>query len=194
MSMVRLDVLAPGRLERDAEGKVVSADSTCTLIRTDDGLIVVDPSTNYMRPMIKDSLMRSGILFGDVSAVVLTHSHADHIQNLNLFLKAAIYIHEGEDIEIEGAIVVREEEMQLVPGVDLVHTPGHTRGSMSVFVEAERRYAIVGDAIPTESNFRKMCPPAVNCNAEAALQSIKKIKRYADVIIPGHGFPFMARM
>lgn len=193
-SMIRLDVLAPGRLERDGEGKVISADSTCILIRTDNGLIVVDPSTNYMRPMIKDSLRRYGVLFGDVSAVVLTHAHADHIQNLSLFPKAAIYIHEGEDIEIEGAIVVKEEEMQLVPGVRLVHTPGHTEGSMSVFVDADRRYVIAGDAIPTESNYRKMYPPAVNCNAEAALQSIKKIKRYADVIIPGHGFPFMARM
>ncbi len=192
--MIRLDVLAPGRLERDGEGKVISADSTCTLIRTDDGLIVVDPSTNYMRPMIKNSLMRCGVLFGDVSAVVLTHAHADHIQNLSLFLKAAVYIHEGEDVEIEGAIVVEEEEMQLVPGVSLVHTPGHTEGSMSVFVDSDRRYVIAGDAIPTEGNYRKMHPPAVNCDADAALQSIKKIKRYADVIIPGHGFPFMARM
>jgi glyoxylase-like metal-dependent hydrolase (beta-lactamase superfamily II) len=159
--MIRLDVLAPGRLERDGEGRVISADATCTLIRTDD---------------------------------VLTHSHADHIQNLSLFLKAEIYIHEGEDIEIEGSIVVREEEMRLVPGVSLVHTPGHTEGSMSVFVESGRKYAVAGDAIPTEGNYRKMYPPAVNCDAEAALQSIKKIKRYADVIIPGHGFPFMARM
>lgn len=65
---------------------------------------------------------------------------------------------------------------------------------MSVFVEADRRYVIAGDAIPMENNFRKMVPPAINCDAEEALQSIKKIKRYADVIIPGHGFPFMARM
>lgn len=192
--MIRLDVLAPGRLERDGKGRVISADATCTLIRTDDELIIVDPSTNYMRPTIKDSLIRYGLSFGDISAVVLTHSHADHIQNLSLFLKAEIYIHEGEDIEIEGSIVVREEEMRLVPGVSLVHTPGHTEGSMSVFVESGRKYAVAGDAIPTEGNYRKMYPPAVNCDAEAALQSIKKIKRYADVIIPGHGFPFMARM
>ena len=192
--MIRLEVLAIGRLERDAEGKIVNADSTCTMIKTDNGIIVVDPSTNYMRPMIKKSLVQAGVYFGDVSAVVLTHTHSDHIQNLSLFLKAAIYVHGDEDISIEGAIVIKEEEFQLVPGVRLVHTPGHTRGSMSVFVEADRRYVIAGDAIPTEDNFRKMAPPAINCDAEEALQSIKKIKRYADVVIPGHGFPFMARM
>lgn len=190
--MIRLSVLAAGRLEMD-DRKIINADSTCTMIKTDDDIIIVDPSTNYMRPAIERSMMRAGIRYGDVSAVVLTHTHTDHIQNLSMYPKAEVYVHEGEDISIEGSIVIREEEFELVPGVSLVHTPGHTKGSMSVFVEADRRYVIAGDAIPTENNFRKMVPPAISCDPVAALQSIKKIKGYADVVIPGHGSPFTAR-
>lgn len=75
-----------------------------------------------------------------------------------------------------------------------MHTPGHTKGSMSVFIKSERKYVIAGDAIPTENNFRRMVPPATNYDKDLALQSIKMIKGYADVVIPGHGNPFMARM
>jgi len=42
-----------------------------------------------------------------------------------------------------------------------------------------------------EDNLRLNVPPRLNNDPEAALQSIKKIREYADVIVPGHGFPFM---
>ncbi len=192
--MIKLDILAVGRLEKDEQGMVVVADSTCTLINTKDGIIVVDPSTDYMRPMIRKSFRQIGVYPKDVKHIVLTHSHSDHVGNLDLFQKAKVYIHSGEEKEIPGAKVIEEDEFQLVPGVRLIHTPGHTKGSMSVFVEAEKRYVIAGDAIPTENNFRKMTPPASNYDPETALQSIKMIKRYADVVIPGHGRPFMTNM
>lgn len=181
-------------MERDEQGNVTVADSTCTLINAKEGIIVVDPSTDYMRPMIRKSFRQIGIFPKDVRHVVLTHSHRDHIGNLDLFRNAEVYIHAGEEKDVPGAKVIDDDEFLLVPGVRLVHTPGHTEGSMSVFVGAEKRYVIAGDAIPTEKNFRKMTPPASNCDPEAALQSIKMIKRYADVVVPGHGFPFMAHM
>lgn len=61
-----------------------------------------------------------------------------------------------------------------------------------MFVEADRRYVIAGDTIPLEANFRKNVPPALNSDPDLALESIKRVRRYADVVIPGHGFPFMA--
>lgn len=192
--MIRLDLLAVGDLEKDDDGNITKADATCTLIKTDNGIIVVDPSTIFLRPMIKDSFMHIGVYPKDVSYVVLTHTHRDHMENLSLFPNATVYVHEGEEIEVPGAIILTEGEFQLMPGIRLVHTPGHTKGSMSVFVESERRYVVAGDAIPTENNFRRMAPPSTNYDKDLALQSIKMIKRYADVVIPGHGFPFMARM
>jgi glyoxylase-like metal-dependent hydrolase (beta-lactamase superfamily II) len=60
-----------------------------------------------------------------------------------------------------------------------------------VFVDADRRYVVAGDAIPLEDNFRKMVPPRLNTDSALALQSIKNISQYAQVVIPGHGFPFM---
>lgn len=189
--MVKLDILAVGNLERDDSGNILEAHSTSTLIRTDDRTIVVDVSTKFLRPALKTSFRELGIFPKDVDTVVLTHCHSDHTENLDLFPNAEIYVHSGapEDLKFRHKTV--EGDMQLCKGVKLVHTPGHTKDSMSVFVEADRRYAVVGDAIPLEANYLKKVPPALNYDKDLAMQSIKSIVRFADVIVPGHGFPFM---
>jgi len=189
--MIQLDILAVGNLERDEDGNILKADSTSVLIRTPKHTIVVDPSTKYMRPFLKTSFKQIGVFVKDVDIVVLTHTHEDHTENLDMFPKAKVYVHSGSDRTIPGAIVIDDEEYGLCEGVKLVHTPGHCPEEMSVFVEADRRYAIAGDAIPLEDNFFKNIPPRLNTDRERALESIKKIRDYADVIVPGHGFPFM---
>lgn len=189
--MIQLDILAVGDLLRDEEGNILKADSTSVLIRAEGHTIVVDPSTEYMRPFLKTSFRQIGVLPRDVDMVVLTHDHDDHIGNLDMFQKARVYVHEGFGREVPRMTVVRGEEFQLCKGVRLVHTPGHCDCHMSVFVDADRHYVAAGDAIPLEDNFRRRVPPALNTDPDAALQSIKKIGAYADVVIPGHGFPFM---
>lgn len=192
--MTMLDIMAIGILERDGSGKVTKADSTSTLIRTKEKIILVDPSTEYLWPMVETSFSQLKIRPEDVDIIVLTHTHRDHSENLHRFPKAEVYVHEGEETDIPNAIIVKGDEHRLDSNVLLVHTPGHTKGSMSVFVDGELKYAIAGDAIPTRNNFMKMIPPASNYDEELALESIKKIKRYADMIIPGHGSPFPTRI
>lgn len=192
--MALLDIMAIGILERDGNGKVTKADSTSTLIRTDGKTILVDPSTEYLWPMLETSFTQLKICPIDVDTVILTHIHRDHSENLSRFPKAKVYVHENENANIPGAVNVIGDEFRLSSKVLLVHTPGHTEGSMSVFVDGDIKYVIAGDAIPTRNNFMKMTPPASNCDEEAALESIKKIKRYADMIIPGHGLPFPTRI
>lgn len=188
--MVKLDILAVGNLERDEDGSILQAHSTSTLIRTDDRIIVVDTSSKYLRPAVKNSFRELGVFMKDVDTVVLTHWHSDHVENLDLFPNAKVYLHEGgPDVSVKHETVT--EDFDLCPGVRLVHTPGHTHDSMSVFVKADRNYAIAGDAIPLEDNYRKKVPPALNYDRVLAMESIKSIVRFADVIVPGHGFPFM---
>ena len=189
--MINLDILCVGSLERDDDGNILSAHSTSVLIRTPGHNIVVDPSTKYMKPAVKTSFKQIGVFPKEVDMVVLTHTHSDHIGNLDLYPKAKVYVHKGGKTEIPGAVVIEDDEYQLTEGVKLVHTPGHCTEEMCVFVDADLHYVVAGDAIPLEGNFRKNMAPTLNTDRRLALESIKKVKDYADVVIPGHGFPFM---
>ena len=194
--MNSIDVLVLGYLERFEDGSVNLKEtwSTSSLIRTDDGhVIVVDTSSDFMRSPIKSAFKQIGKIFpDDVDMVVLTHCHTDHIGNVSLFKNATVYVHEGEECTIPNAKIVKEDT-EIAKGVRLVHTPGHSDGSMSVFVEADRRYALVGDAAPLKDNFTKRIIPALHTDAEAARASLEKIAEWADVIVPGHDKPFKVR-
>ena len=194
--MNSIDVLVLGYLERFEDGSVNLKEtwSTSSLIRTDDGhVIVVDTSSDFMRSPIKSAFKQIGKIFpDDVDMVVLTHCHTDHIGNVSLFKNATVYVHEGEECTIPNAKIVKEDT-EIAKGVRLVHTPGHSDGSMSVFVEADRRYAIVGDAAPLKDNFTKRIIPALHTDAEAARASLEKIAEWADVIVPDHDKPFKVR-
>ncbi|MDD7424607.1 MAG: MBL fold metallo-hydrolase [Candidatus Methanomethylophilaceae archaeon] len=193
--MTTLDILAVGSLFRSDEGEVLEAHSTSTLVRSGDSLIVVDTSSKYMRPALKSSFRELGIFAKDVDTVVITHWHQDHIENLDMFPNAEIYAWDGPAADAKDYRVnIIDEETCICDDITLVHTPGHTMDSMSVFVDGDdRRYAIAGDAIPLENNYRKMVPPRHNVDPALAMKSINSIAGYADVIVPGHGFPFMTK-
>ena len=187
--MNSIDILVLGHLERKDDGSLVLEDtwSTSTLIRTDDGHnIVVDTSRGFMKAAIKTSLKQIGKVFPeDVDILVLTHTHEDHIENNDMFKKAKVYVHKDEECDIEGAIKI-DKETEIAKGVRIVPTPGHSPGSMSVFVDSDRHYAIVGDAIPLKDNYTLNVIPRLNVDPDAARESMKKIIAYADVIVPGH--------
>jgi glyoxylase-like metal-dependent hydrolase (beta-lactamase superfamily II) len=83
------------------------------------------------------------------------------------------------------------EDFELMSRVRLFHTPGHTRGSMSVEVDTQdSRYVIAGDALPTKDNFDKWVTPGIKYDEDAALRSMETICYRADIIVPGHGAPF----
>lgn len=214
--MNQLDILAIGSLVRDENGELLQAHSTSTLIRAGERLIVVDTSSRYMRPAIKTSFKQLGVFMKDVDTVILTHHHGDHVSNYDLFPNAKVLMHSCEGAECDAtkeeddatkridksqeldpfkvAIMVDSVREEIAEGVELVYTPGHTWNSMSVFVKgSDRNYIIAGDAIPTEDNFRRNLPPRLNVCKDVALKSMKEIKSFADVIVPGHGLPFVAR-
>ncbi|MDY0292969.1 MAG: MBL fold metallo-hydrolase [Candidatus Methanomethylophilaceae archaeon] len=190
--MINLDVLVIGSLGRDADGGISFAHSTSTLIRAPGRSIVVDTSTREMRPAMKTSFRQIGVFPEDVDTVVLTHCHYDHTENLDMFPNARVLLRAEEAGAVPGAVPV-EEDAEIAEGIRLIHTPGHTPGSMSVFVDADVRYALAGDALPLRENFEKMVPPRTSLDPDLAMKSIKRITKYADVVVPGHGPPFSIR-
>ena len=177
----RVEVLCPGRIRRN--GKVVlEAHSTVSLIACADHRIIVDTSSRENRAILVEALRDVRLDAKDVDILVNTHGHHDHTENNDLFPAAR---------KVLGPLGrMNEEGAHLAEGVWLVPTPGHTEDSISVFVDAELRYAIVGDAIPTQDNFLRWVPPGLNYDERVALDSMERIVHFAQVIIPGHGPAF----
>jgi glyoxylase-like metal-dependent hydrolase (beta-lactamase superfamily II) len=181
----KVDVLCEGMIRRD--GKVVlEAHSSSTLVRTRHHTIIVDTSSKAYRQKVITSLERLGVRPEEVDMLVLTHNHHDHCENSDLFPQAKVIAFESEPVK-------EDEETRIDDSVMLVRTPGHTPGSVSLFVESDQRWAIVGDALPIKDNYLKWVPPGLNYDPDKALRSMRRIVDWADVVVPGHGAPFEIR-
>jgi N-acyl homoserine lactone hydrolase len=104
----------------------------------------------------------------DVACVINTHLHFDHCGGNRLFAGTPIYVQRLEReaaraegytiaqwVEFEGATYVElEGEHEVLPGVRVVPTPGHTSGHQSVLVETDDGLVVVaGDVAYTWSAF-----------------------------------------
>jgi N-acyl homoserine lactone hydrolase len=104
----------------------------------------------------------------DVVCVINTHLHFDHCGGNRLFAGTPIYVQRREReaartedytipewVEFEGATYVQlEGEHEVLPGVRVVPTPGHSPGHQSVLIETDDGLAVVaGDVAYTWSEF-----------------------------------------
>ncbi len=188
--VMSIEVVCEGYLRRDNR-VLLEAHSTSSLIVGGSHNILVDTSTPALRNRLISGLRSRNLGPQDIDILICTHLHPDHVGNNDLFPNAIWYARQEENPEPFYRKV--RNDVELIPGVRLIHTPGHTRGSMSVEVDTPAgRYIIAGDAFPTKDNFDKWCPPNINCDEGAALRSMKRIAYSADFIVPGHGMPFLA--
>lgn len=178
MTLPQVRVLCEGFIRRNGKA-ILEAHGSSTLVLCGPHKLVVDTSSPAYRDRVLAAMIREGIDPEQVDLLVNTHDHHDHVGNNQLFRRAKPL-----------ALGRGEKEMSICPGVRLIATPGHTSSSVSVFVESEVRYAIVGDAIPTRDNYEKWLPPGINYDPDLALGSMRSIVDFADVIVPGHGPPF----
>ena len=176
-----------GRLIRSGNA-ILEASSTVSLVESADKRVIVDTGSPTDLELLREALRAASVGPDEVDIVVNTHLHMDHIGGNNLFRNARFYAHRLESPPL-GTIRV-SDEFELLPGVEVVPTPGHTAGSISVLVHADRRYAICGDAIPTKANVENHVPPSININPRLALKTLDALEASADVIVPGHEAPF----
>jgi len=86
--------------------------------------------------------------------------------------------------------LVGGETLDVLGGLEVIHTPGHTPGSISLYSRKER-LMIVADAL-AKHHWRIDPPVKRTCyNYSQAMESVKKIAGYDfDTICFGHGRPF----
>ncbi len=82
----------------------------------------------------------------------------------------------------------------MLPGIEVIETPGHRLGHASLLLESEGlRVVVAGDAVMTRDFFRNRDYYFNTVDQSAAVTSIETISRAADVVVPGHDNYFLNR-
>jgi glyoxylase-like metal-dependent hydrolase (beta-lactamase superfamily II) len=146
----------------------------CFLIRTGDRVVLVDAGLGTVKfegftgGRLLDELSANGLTPADVTDVVFTHLHFDHVgwatqQGTIVFPKATYRCHAAdwshfvESGTQAGAVkklsplidqlVTFDGQTTLAPGVDTLPTPGHTPGHTALVVSSgTERVILLGDA------------------------------------------------
>jgi N-acyl homoserine lactone hydrolase len=134
------------------------------LIDHPDGRVLVDTGMTELHPAVTDMdpqlspLTDHDIDLDDIAFVVVTHLHFDHCGGNRLFPGRPIHVQRQEldDALTLDDYTIREwvrapgvqyapvdGELELLPGIRLVPTPGHTRGSQVVVLETEEGPVVV---------------------------------------------------
>ncbi|MBD3229190.1 MAG: MBL fold metallo-hydrolase [Candidatus Lokiarchaeota archaeon] len=184
-----IKILRPGYLIRSINGVILDARSTIILVQTKTSNILIDTSAKKDAKILLDALRRKKLTFNDIDIIINTHGHMDHIGNIELFKTAKIYSHYLNKF-VKSAIKIRKFPFKINDGIKLIETPGHSFDSISVILKWNKVYVASGDCIPLKSNLINWIPPIMNIDPVRAIQSMKKITKIADVIIPGHDKPF----
>jgi glyoxylase-like metal-dependent hydrolase (beta-lactamase superfamily II) len=178
-------------------------DCSVYLLVGNDELVVIDSGAGHSFDRLVSNMESLGFKAEDIVAVIATHAHIDHIGALYWFREkfgAQVIAHGLEARAIEtgkgiGAefydmtyqpcqVDIRlngPEEVLRLGGYELkaVHIPGHTPGSIAVYVDIEERVLFGQDV-----HGPYFLPGSDTAQARISLQKLIDLK--ADILCEGH--------
>jgi len=204
-------------------GRSIAFSSTCWLIQRGNEWLLWDtgvPQSTLNDPKgwstlpklivyhldksITDQLAAIGLKTSNITYVALSHTHGDHIGNVNLFPNSTVLMQRAEyewigspdgpnDNVNQLKALARKllgtpKHLKLLEGdtdvfgdgsVTLVSTPGHTPGHQSLLVHLKNSGFIIlsGDVVHLQENFEKNTVPSLNTDQAASIASMARIRQ-----------------
>jgi glyoxylase-like metal-dependent hydrolase (beta-lactamase superfamily II) len=164
----------------------------------------------------EDGLARWGLEPEDIDVVIHTHLHNDHCENDYKCTRAVFFAHAKElerihdphpldyrylvdyieDVEENGQIRIVREDQEILPGIRVAHTPAHTDGGLTVFVDTAKGVAAITGFCVIDENFypskavqameMDVIPPGTHVNVYKAYDILQGVKSQADILLPLH--------
>lgn len=186
--------------------------SSVFLVQGDGLNALVDTGPPVYVDLLRGGLARHGLQPDDITHILVTHLHWDHVCNFTMFDRARVVVSITElewaerqppgtrfvpDLHVarlrqlrEQLILVADGERPL-PGVTVMATPGHTPGHVAYRVATgDAEVVFAGDAV---KNRFELASGEVDSTMDpaASLSSIRRLRRClidnpSAVLVPGH--------
>jgi glyoxylase-like metal-dependent hydrolase (beta-lactamase superfamily II) len=149
-----------------------------------------------------------GFEIGSIKTIIISHAHADHVSELKHLVDvtgAQVYAHEAEVPYVEKKILGHRDFeavnvdvhlkdgdiMDVLGGVKVVHTPGHTPGHISLYCINEKIF-LAADLFRYSRGEFHLCPPQYSSDYPAVLRSMAKVSHLDfAVAVLYHGEPII---
>jgi glyoxylase-like metal-dependent hydrolase (beta-lactamase superfamily II) len=156
-----------------------------------NGLAPADPKAVFWhRPKtLAAQLDQLGVKPSDIKVIAVSHTHPDHIGNVEMFPAAMLYVQKAEydwpgannapRFKPEHPVTKLDGDRDVFGdgSVIILSTPGHTPGHQSLLVKLPHTGAVVlsGDAVHFRSNWDNRGVPSNNFSKEQTLVSMQKL-------------------
>ena len=158
----------------------------------------------YLDKSLTDQLAEIGLKPSEIGLVAISHTHGDHIGNVDLFPNSTVLMQRAEYSWIHSRngpndnvnklmalarkLLGTPKHLQLIDGdtdvfgdgsVTLVSTPGHTPGHQSLLVHLRHSGFIMlsGDVVHLKENFEENIVPSLNTNKAESIASMERVRR-----------------
>ena len=158
------------------------------VVVTDHGVVLIDTGLPGRSPLIERGLRQIRRPLGEVTTILVTHHHPDHVGSLADLRRrtgARVIAHAADAPDITGANppappaglvgklaarligtveptkidqLVTADGSEPIPGFTALHTPGHTRGHLSYLLARSGGVLFAGDAAAARRG-RVTAPP-----------------------------------
>jgi glyoxylase-like metal-dependent hydrolase (beta-lactamase superfamily II) len=155
---------------------------------------IVDTGTGAIGTRFDDAFTALSVGWNDVDHVLLTHLHGDHVGGLGEVLEAApdakAYAGEADVAGIDSPRTLNPvNDGDEVFGLQIVGTPGHTAGHVSVF-DSDAGLLVAGDALIGSDGTIGGPSPRFSADIDEANASVGALAGLAaSTVVFGHGEP-----
>lgn len=192
--------------------------STVALLRGHNRIVLIDTGPLGFRRELIRRLADRGVAPRQVTDVVLSHGHHDHMANFPMFTQARLFIgatelawaltvepgtspvpeHYIEALSKHERLITVVDGAEVVPNITAHLGPGHTPGSLFFILSGDDRDIIfTADAVKSRAELISR-QADMTLDASLSTATIEKVwsawrRRVGSIIIPGHDAPLLLK-